>query len=257
MKTAIVTAVALVALVAPLSAMTPTELIHSMRGHVNVQRVDTHRRVHHKSTHRTQVKQKLAHSRTIERRFHSLAEYKNMHRHPKIALHHRVHKTHPRKHYKRHHVSRTKHAKVASGDKFGHYEGNGWYVDDYGRYDEQYEQENTYRWVPSKPIRRQHAYRHYRRQWYLTYLYERAEFDDKYGYHYGYFDHKGFAFDGAYYAYDRSYTYQDRLHGKGLFEHRFYRPIPQYDGEKNCDYCCEWYREIVASQRLFSHMTHF
>jgi len=226
----IITSVALMALAAPLSAMTPTELIQRMQNQLEIhsehetypqqrhrpyterrqiaihksvpsKRIPNKRTKHH---HSKSAEQAVAHKRT----FHSLAEYRRKGR--------PVHRAHAN--------TVNRHATKS----LGHYVGNGWFVDDHGQYDEQYQQEDPYLWVPSKPIRRQHPYRHYRRQWYLTYLYEHAEFDDRYGYHYGYFDHSGFVFDGHFYAYDRAYTYQDRLHGKGLFEHRFYRPIHRY-----------------------------
>jgi hypothetical protein len=102
--------------------------------------------------------------------------------------------------------------------------GNGWYVDEHGQYDEQYTESCTTEVVKRRHHRPQKAFRYYRRQWYLTYLWEHASFVDQHGYFYGTFDVRGFYFEGKYYRYDRAYTYQDRLHGKGLFEHRFYRP---------------------------------
>jgi len=64
----------------------------------------------------------------------------------------------------------------------------------------------------------------------LSYLYERASFYDRYGYQYGYFSRRGFMFEGEFYRYDRSYTYRDRLRGRGLFDHRYYRPAySQFD----------------------------
>ena len=151
------------------------------------------------------------HKHAIKRSFRTLNQYRR--------TRHATHPTHqrPTKHFVSNHG---KHA----GKKMGRYVGNGWFEDEHGQYDEQYQNDNGYLWIPSK-TRHQHGYHYYRRQWYLTYLYEYAEFDDKHGYHYGYFDRRGFVFDGEYYRYDRAYTYQDRLHGKGLFEHRFYRPI--------------------------------
>ena len=75
-----------------------------------------------------------------------------------------------------------------------------------------------------EPRHAQRGYRHTRRNWYLTYLYERASFYDRHGYRYGYFSRRGFMFEGEFYRYDRYYTYRDRLRGRGLFEHRYYRP---------------------------------
>jgi hypothetical protein len=231
----IITSVALVALAAPLSAMTPSELIEKVRNRIEVHDVrESRHTVQHRPTHQRtknrhkaapakrvrhgQKKQqkKCAHTSGTKRTFHSLSEYRQAHkRHRHAAPAHRRAIQHTKKNHR-----------SVSSKKLGRYVGNGWFVDERGQYDEQY-QNNTsdpYLWVPSQ-VRRQHAYRHYRRQWYLTYLYERSEFDDRHGYHYGYFDRRGFVFDGQFYRYDRSYNYQDRLHGKGLFEHRFYRPI--------------------------------
>ncbi len=230
----IITLAALAALTSTLSAMTPSELILKVRHHTT----DADRSVwhHHKAT----AQKRIAHAASPTRRVHnhekpktkSLAHAGAKVRHFRTLDQYRrgnQHTAYPTRHARRHTVSR-KHATPSRGrantGKLGHYVGNGWFVDDHGQYDEQYREPSgdRYIWVPSHS-RRQRGYRHYRRQWYLTYLYERAEFDDRHGYHYGYFDRFGFEFDGQFYYYDRAYTYQDRLHGKGLFEHRFYRPI--------------------------------
>ena len=229
-----ITLAALAALTSTLSATTPSELIRQVRHHLTdanrsaqyrykaaVQKSMAHTTApaHRVRSHAKPQTKPLAHSGAKVRRFRTLDQYRRGHQY----------KTPVTRHVRRHTVSR-KHAAPSRGrantGKLGHYVGNGWFVDDQGQYDEQYREPggDHYIWVPSH-IRRQHGYRHYRRQWYLTYLYERAEFDDKHGYHYGYFDRFGFEFDGEFYYYDRAYTYQDRLHGKGLFEHRFYRPI--------------------------------
>jgi hypothetical protein len=153
------------------------------------------------------------------RRFRTLGEYRRIdpvRSDRSLTRKHRTSKPKHRADARRFGTSRTSH-------KLGHYVGDGWFVDDNGRYDEEFDARPDRLWVPTVH-RPQHGYRHYRRQWYLTYLYERAHFTDAHGYYYGYFDRYGFEFDGVFYAYDRSYTYQDRLHGKGLFEHRFYRP---------------------------------
>jgi len=145
--------------------------------------------------------------------FHSLNEYKKIKR--SRAKYHRALHNGASKHTRRH-------LKSSKSKKLSRYVGNGWYSDDDGYYNEEWE-DIDYRW--DRPKRhRQHGYKYYRRQWYLTYLYERASFYDSYGFFYGYFDRYGFMFDGRFYRYDHNYTYQDRLHGKGLFEHRYYRP---------------------------------
>jgi len=88
---------------------------------------------------------------------------------------------------------------------------------------------------------RNRGYRHTRNSWYLTYKYERASFYDRHGYYYGYFNRRGYLFEGDFYRYDRDYTYRDRLRGKGLFGHRFYRPIREhYERE---DYTRESHRD--------------
>ena len=230
----IITLAAFAALTSTLSATTPSELIQRVRHHTTD--ADRSAQHHHKATaqkrmahtaaptHRVRnhVKHQakpLAHSGAKVRHFSTLDQYRRGHKRKEHVTRHARRNTASRKH-----AAHT-HGKHNTG-KLGHYVGKGWFVDDQGQYDEQYREssEDRYIWVPSHS-RRQHSYRHYRRQWYLTYLYERAEFDDKHGYHYGYFDRFGFEFDGQFYYYDRAYTYQDRLHGKGLFEHRFYRPI--------------------------------
>jgi hypothetical protein len=245
----IMTAATIVALAVPLSAMTPTELIERMHQHMDTHVDHAHHLQTHHQTHRTHTKPKkiIIHKSTPAKRqrqaqekakrdlkqegyaiahkrdFHSLAEYRSrQHRvdyrqsTSRQVGHRSAHNAHPQKGIKQ------------ANKKLGHYVGNGWFIDDHGQYDEQYKQADPYLWVPSRSARRQHPYRHYRRQWYLTYLYEHAEFNDQHGFHYGYYDHRGFEFDTKFYEYDRSYTYQDRLHGKGLFEHRFYRPIRTY-----------------------------
>ena len=223
----IITSVALMAMAAPLSAMTPTELIQNRHHRIEIQPARHHHHIvekRHDLHTQTPVK-RVRHRRTkaapsvhtvaSKRSFHSLGEYRQR-REGSLRTVRNAH----------HHVpSRHNPHQARAGKKLGHYVGNGWFVDDHGQYDEQYPQADPYLWVPSRPVHRQHPYRHYRRQWYLTYLYEHAEFDDRHGYHYGYYDRRGFEFDTKFYEYDRSYTYQDRLHGKGLFEHRFYRPI--------------------------------
>jgi len=253
MKTKILTITILTtAWIAQAGATTPSDLIRSMHERVNTSVTHTHPmshpqrravqehsshstrlRTHHtaRTTHRTQprrshhpkhhanryavAEKKLASQTPTRRRFRTLAEYQRIERHANR------------------HASRkqaVRHARYATPSRGKHltrqkrYVGNGWYVDEHGQYDEQYTESCTTEVVKRRHHRPQKAFRYYRRQWYLTYLWEHASFVDQYGYLYGTFDVRGFYFEGKYYRYDRSYTYQDRLHGKGLFEHRFYRP---------------------------------
>jgi len=76
----------------------------------------------------------------------------------------------------------------------------------------------------TKKIIKQHGYKYTKRGWYLAYRFDRAEFNDQYGYHYGYFNKYGFFFDGEFYAYDRYYGYRDRVRGKGVFDGLYYMP---------------------------------
>jgi hypothetical protein len=74
------------------------------------------------------------------------------------------------------------------------------------------------------PPMRQRGHRHFKRGWFLAYLYDRASFYDNEGFYYGYFNRYGYYFEGVFYRYDRYYTYRDRLRGRGLFDHRYYMP---------------------------------
>jgi len=152
------------------------------------------------------------------RSFRTREEYRRIERHPRRAHHSTVTK----------HIRKARFAPpVATGrhlNRQKRYVGHGWYVDERGQYDEQYTDSCVTPVIRPRHRRPQKAFRYYRRQWYLTYLWEHAPFVDQYGYFYGTFDTRGFYFEGKYYRYDRNYTYQDRLHGKGMFEHRFYRP---------------------------------
>jgi len=235
----IITLAALAAMTSQIHAATASDLIRQMHG-VSEHRTEPAARLHSVRTHpvaRQHLKKRHAqNNRTakpnrpaIRRHFRTLDQYRHAHRNAR-NVHHRL---------SQHRMPAPKHFAQHGGKKMGRYVGNGWFEDEHGQYDEQYQNNDGYLWIPSQS-RRQHGYRHYRRQWYLTYLYEHAEFDDKHGYHYGYFDRRGFVFDGQYYRYDRAYTYQDRLHGKGLFEHRFYRPIRHRDFFDGGHFHFEW-----------------
>ncbi len=85
---------------------------------------------------------------------------------------------------------------------------------------------NNYRYetIPYYTNIRQKGYRNFKRGWYLAYKYDRAVFNDRYGYHYGYFNRHGYYFEGMFYRYDREYRYNDRVRGKGIFDNRYYIP---------------------------------
>jgi len=86
--------------------------------------------------------------------------------------------------------------------------------DDMSGYDERYYRPMIY----GKP------HRYTKRGWVLAYRYDRAEFYDREGFHYGYFNRYGYMFEGEFYRYDRYYTYRDRIKGRGLFDRYFYAP---------------------------------
>jgi hypothetical protein len=111
------------------------------------------------------------------------------------------------------------HADIRKGSVSFHPDRNRRY-DRYDRWDDRFDyDEPTYR------------YRHYgtphrdfRRGWVLAYKYDRAEFYDRDGFHYGYFNRYGYMFEGEFYRYDRYYRYRDRIRGRGLFDRYYYRP---------------------------------
>ena len=78
------------------------------------------------------------------------------------------------------------------------------------------------RYIPQRQYERVH--RRSRRGWVLAYRYDRAEFFDRDGFYYGYFNRDGYFFEGVFYRYDYSYTYRDRVRGRGLFDRYYYRP---------------------------------
>lgn len=65
--------------------------------------------------------------------------------------------------------------------------------------------------------------------WYFIYQDRHAPFYDQYGYFYGFFNQFGYYFEGIFYSYDRYYTYEDRLRGRGLFDDRYYEPYLEDD----------------------------
>ena len=196
--------------------LTPAELIEQMHSMLQPP-ATTHHRTHRHSVrsrhpvtssripvaHRTHPRQMRR--SPLRRRFRSLAEYQRL----------RQKKVHQATTGRRH----------ASTSKHGRYVGNGWYVDEHGQYDEQYSQPTWHEMTRPRLHHPQRGHRYYRHRWYVDYHDKRRPFVDRHGYYYGYFNQRGFYFDSVFYRYDRAYTYQDRLHGKGLFEHRFYHPI--------------------------------
>ncbi len=88
-------------------------------------------------------------------------------------------------------------------------------------------------------VYKQRGHRHYRSSWYDDFYYDRASFYDNYGYYYGYFNRIGYLLEGIFYKYDRYYTFRDRVRGKGIFDHRYYRP---YIHDDYYDYDDSYYR---------------
>jgi len=92
------------------------------------------------------------------------------------------------------------------------------------RYDNSYGYDDGYRYEQRRARIKQRGYRNSKRGWYLAYRYDRAIFNDRYGYHYGYFNQNGYYFEGVFYGYDRDYRYSDRVRGRGVFDNRYYMP---------------------------------
>jgi len=93
--------------------------------------------------------------------------------------------------------------------------------------DKRYYNGNSYNRMHDNQKRRvieQYPYRQSKRGWQLAYKYDRDFFYDKYGYHYGYFNKNGYTFEDIFYRYDRTYTYRDRVKGRGLFGRGYYMP---------------------------------
>jgi hypothetical protein len=124
--------------------------------------------------------------------------------------HHSTIKNHPNKKIVAH-----KNSRYYSDDSYRHghrYHHNTRYSNRYGRYD----------------MQPQRGYRHLKQSWFYAYRYGKADFVDRYGFYYGYFDRRGYMFEGEFYRYDRDYRYQDRLRGRGLFDrHIYYKPLPR------------------------------
>ncbi len=159
--------------------------------------------------HIQKMDRKLAHQKAMKRPFKTHKEFQRMRAHHSKRVH--------PKHAKHLHEDR-KHQNIKALKRSSRYAG---YNDDY-YYDDN---RNHYRDHNRYQNHRARGYRHTRNSWYLAYRYERASFYDRHGYYYGYFNRRGYMFEGEFYRYDRYYTYRDRVRGKGLFEHRFYRPV--------------------------------
>jgi hypothetical protein len=75
-----------------------------------------------------------------------------------------------------------------------------------------------------RPNIRQVGILYFINNWYFIYRDRHAPFYDQFGYFYGFFNQFGYYFEGIFYSYDRFYTYEDRLRGRGLFDNRYYEP---------------------------------
>ncbi len=162
--------------------------------------------------HMRKMDKKLAHKKAMKRSFQTHEEFKRMKKHHTKRVHHRPHKKRIKHLHENRHNRNVNLLKRSSRYNRYHDDYADYERDDYSEYD-RYQNH------------RARGYRHTRNSWYLAYKYEKASFYDRHGYYYGYFNRRGYIFEGDFYRYDRYYTYRDRLRGKGLFEHRFYRPI--------------------------------
>ncbi len=171
--------------------------------------------------HMEKMDRQFAHKKAMKRTFRTAEEFRRIKGHSGKNISYAPHKK------IMHRFHETKHEKNVRTLKRASRYSN--YRNDYNTYDydEGYER-NDYRDHRRYQIHQARGYRHTRNSWYLAYRYERASFYDRHGYHYGYFNYRGYMFEGEFYRYDRYYTFRDRLRGKGLFEHRFYRPILNY-----------------------------
>jgi hypothetical protein len=167
------------------------------------------------------VDRKLNRKHAKRRNFKTLEQFKRKH-----ASGHRSSSRNAKYVGSRHHSNRVSHSAINKHGRASSRHFRGGFGDRYDSwYDNRWDSYDSW-----KPRHTQRGYRHTRRSWYLTYLYERASFYDRHGYKYGYFSRRGFIFEGEFYRYDRQYTYRDRLRGRGLFERRYYRPsYSQFD----------------------------
>jgi hypothetical protein len=179
------------------------------KNHMDRQRAGHIKKMQHPQKHRRNhsMEKKHKHKKTARRTFRTAQEF----RHTK------------RKHRKQHKIkNHMKHSKsMLRGEAYSR-----------DRYAYSYYDDRRYE------NRRSRGFRHYKHRWYTAYRYERASFYDNEGFYYGYFNRRGYTFEGEFYRYDRYYSYQDRLRGKGLFVHRYFRPVVEYysHNEYNDDY---------------------
>jgi len=167
-----------------------------------------------KKRHKKKMDKKLAHRKAIKRSFRTHDEFKNIKRHHTKRNHHKTNRQRTKYFREDKH---TKNIKVLKRSSRHHNYNDEYYYDDHDI--------NEHRDYRKNRHHRAHEYKHTRNSWYLAYRYERASFYDRYGYYYGYFNRHGYLFEGDFYRYDRYYTFRDRVRGKGLFDHRYYRPV--------------------------------
>jgi len=164
------------------------------------------------------IDKELSHKKAQKRKFKTQKEFKSMKNRHKKRMSKRSNRKSSRqsaRYYDRNSHSRNVDTLKRSsrfgtyGNRDRYYDDDSCDIDDYRDYDRN----------------RARAYRHSRNSWRMAYRYERASFYDMHGYYYGYFNSRGYMFEGVFYRYDRYYSYHDRIRGKGLFERRYYRPI--------------------------------
>jgi hypothetical protein len=158
-------------------------------GHIKKVQHPVHKKQHHS------IEKNMRHTKAMRRTFKSPSEFRHAKR-----KHHKA-----RKHMK--HVKQIVRGRAYDAGRYRNYR----------RYDDRRYESH-----------RSRGFRHYQNSWYLAYKYEKASFYDNEGFYYGYFNHRGYTFEGEFYRYDRYYTYRDRVRGKGLFTHRYFRPVVEY-----------------------------
>jgi len=150
---------------------------------------------HMSETKIQELDRKLTSRKAKHREFNSISEFKHHQSHYRMKQ--------PAKHMQHH-----KHSRYTT--------------DNYNKY----RYEDTYYYGIPQNYNREftRGHRHTKRGWVLAYRYDRAAFYDHDGFYYGYFNRYGYYFEGVFYRYDRFYTFRDRVRGRGLFNHLFYRP---------------------------------
>jgi hypothetical protein len=163
----------------------------------------------------------FVHANEINQKYTNLHAQKRVFKTPQ-----EVHKKHNKKSMEKHHKKviankHIKHSEKRYHNKHNRYHSSRYHHDRYhnSRY------RNTYGIFDVEP---QRGYRYLQRSWFYAYRYGKADFVDRYGFYYGYFNRRGYMFEGEFYRYDRDYRYQDRIRGRGLFDrHIYYRPLPR------------------------------